>query len=186
MRLFIKNMVCPRCKMAVENVLNNLEIAYQDVRLGEVITTDELTDSQISDFRKEIESLGFELLDDSQKRIVEKIKSIIIGYIHYEQHDKMNLSEVLSSELNRDYSWLSKLFSVTQGLTIEQFAILQKTERIKELLTYGEKTLSEIAMDMGYSSVAHLSAQFKKITGMTPSQFKSQGISLRKGLDKIE
>lgn len=172
--------------MAIENVLKELNINYQDVRLGEVITSDELTNEDISVFRTKIEALGFELLDDNQKQIIEQIKAIIIDYIHHIQDKKTNLSEILSQRLHRDYSWLSKLFSTVEGITIEQYVILQKTERIKELLSYDEQTLSEIAIDMGYSSVAHLSAQFKRVTGMTPTQFKAQGISLRQSLDNLK
>ena len=186
MKLNVKNMVCPRCIMAVENVLRELDIDYHDVRLGEVITSDELTNAQLNDFRIKVEALGFELLDDMQKQTIEQIKAIIVESVHHTQQTKMNLSETLSSKLHRDYSSLSKLFSTTEGMTIEHYVMLQKTERIKELLSYGEQTLSEIAIDMGYSSVAHLSSQFKKITGMTPSQFKAQGISLRQSLDDVK
>lgn len=185
MKLYIKNMVCPRCIMAIEQTLKQSDIAYLSVRLGEVVTADELSDRQIARFRSEIEALGFDLLDDSQKQTIEQIKDIIIAYIHHTQEKKTNISEILSSKLRKDYSSLSKLFSSTEGITIEQYVILQKTERIKELLSYNEQTLSEIAVDMGYSSVAHLSAQFKKITGMTPTQFKSQGIHLRQSLDSL-
>lgn len=185
MKLYIKNMVCPRCIMAIEQTLKQLNIAYQSIRLGEVVTDNELTDSQIDQFRSEIEALGFELLNDSQKQTIEQIKDIIIAHIHHTQEKKTNISEIISSKLRKEYSSLSKLFSTTEGITIEQYVILQKTERIKELLSYDEQTLSEIAIDMGYSSVAHLSAQFKKITGMTPTQFKSQGIHLRQSLDRL-
>lgn len=185
MKLYIKNMVCPRCIMAIEQVLKQSDIAYRDVRLGEVITESKLTGDRIEEFRSKIESLGFELLNDNQKLIIEQIKDIIISYVRHTQEKKANISEIISSQLHRDYSSLSKLFSATEGITIEQFVILQKAERIKELLSYGQQTLSEIAVDMGYSSVAHLSSQFKKITGMTPTEFKAQGIHLRQSIDNL-
>lgn len=186
MKLYVKNMVCPRCIMAVKNVLREQSVDYQDVRLGEVITSGELTKEQLKDFRMKLKSLGFELLDDMQTKTIEQIKAVVIENVHHIQQTKMNLSDTLTLKLHRDYSWLSKLFSSTEGMTIEHYVMLQKAERIKELLSYGEKNLSEIAVDMGYSSVAHLSSQFKKITGMTPTRFKAQGISLRRSLDDLK
>jgi len=172
--------------MAVEQILERHRISYQDVRLGEVITGKDLTGDEIKSLREDLEKVGFELLDNEQQQVIEKIKAIIIQNIHYSGDKKFNLSHILSTELSRDYSSLSKLFSTTEGMTIEQFVILQKTERVKELLSYNQQNLNEIAFEMGYSSVAHLSAQFKKITGMTPTQFKSQGIRLRHGLDNVK
>jgi len=186
MKLFIKNMVCPRCIMAVENVLKKLDIHFLDIKLGEVITQKDLNKKQLTQLDNELNKLGFELLDDSQQQIIEKIKATIIEYIHHKKEYNSNFSQLLSSVLNKDYSYLSKLFSATEGITIEHFIILQKIERVKELLTYNEMTLSEIAIDMEYSSVAHLSSQFKKVTGLTPSQFKSQGINLRQTLDNLK
>ncbi len=185
MKLYIKNMVCPRCIMAVQTILNKLNIHYLDVRLGEVIM-DKLPDNEtLAMLRSELKDMGFDLLDDSQYQIIEQIKSVIIRQIHYNKIGTSNFSEILVSELHRDYSYISKLFSATEGITIEHYIILQKIERVKELLSYDQQTLSEISIEMGYSSVAHLSAQFKKVTGMTPSQFKSQDIHLRKGLDEV-
>lgn len=186
MKLTIKNMVCPRCIMAVQSILERLNISYLDIKLGEVIIDKDIKADKLLMLQSELESLGFELLDDGQQQIIEKIKSIIINQIHYSTEQNINLSERLSSELHRDYSSLSKLFSTTEGITIEHFVILQKTEKVKELLSYNQKSLSEIAFELGYSSVAHLSSQFKKVTGLTPSQFKSQGIHLRQGLDKLK
>ncbi|PXV69044.1 AraC-like DNA-binding protein [Dysgonomonas alginatilytica] len=185
MKLYIKNMVCPRCIMAVENTLNQLNIISLDVRLGEVVLANEIDKNQLSILRKELSNLGFELLDDSQQQLIEQIKAIAIKHVHYNDEQNLNISELLVSELHRDYSYLSKLFSTTEGITIEHFVILQKIERVKELLTYDLQTLSEIADELGYSSVAHLSAQFKKVTGLTPTRFKQQGIDLRRGLDQI-
>ncbi|MBD8346349.1 AraC family transcriptional regulator [Dysgonomonas sp. GY617] len=178
-------MVCPRCIMAVQNILNQLNITSLDVRLGEVVLANEIDKDQLNILRKELSNLGFELLDNSQQQLIEQIKASAIKLVHYNNEQNINLSELLTSELHRDYSYLSKLFSTTEGITIEHFVILQKIERVKELLTYDQQTLSEIADELGYSSVAHLSAQFKKVTGLTPTQFKQQGIDLRRGLDQI-
>lgn len=183
-KLQIKNMVCPRCIMAVENVLDEMKISAVEVRLGEVLLNQELNETELSTFKSKIEKLGFELLDDKNSALINKIKSIIIGQIH-EKNENFVLSELIASELNKEYSQLSKLFSATTGMTIEHFAILQKTEKVKELLVYDELSLKEIAYQLGYSSSAHLSAQFKKVTGFTPSAFKGLEISERKVLDSI-
>lgn len=185
MKLYIKNMVCPRCIMAVETILNQLNIPALDIRLGEVVLNSEIDKEQTTALRKELDRLGFELLDDSQQQLIEQIKAIVINQIHHTEEQNSNISDILVSELHRDYSYLSKLFSTTEGITIEHFVILQKIERVKELLTYDQQTLSEIADELSYSSVAHLSAQFKKVTGLTPTQFKQQGIELRRGLEEI-
>ncbi len=178
-------MVCPRCIMAVENILNHLNISPLDIRLGEVVLKEDINKEQTSVLRKELGRLGFELLDNNQQQLIEKIKAIAIKQVHYTDEQNLNISNILVSELHRDYSYLSKLFSTTEGITIEHFVILQKIERVKELLTYDQQTLSEIADELSYSSVAHLSAQFKKVTGLTPTQFKQQGIDLRRGLEEI-
>lgn len=185
MKLYIKNMVCPRCIMAVENILTGLNLQPLDVRLGEVIIAKDLNTEEIKTFRLALEKVGFELLDDNQQQLIEQIKTTIINHIHFSDETGFNISEILSRDLKKDYSLLSKLFSVTEGITIEHYTILQKTERVKELLTYNKQTLSEIAFILGYSSVAHLSSQFKKVTGLTPSKFKSQGIDLRKSIDQL-
>lgn len=185
MKLYIKNMVCPRCIMAVENIFTQLNIPVLDVRLGEVVLSSAIDKEQTNILRKDLEKLGFELLDDSQQQIIEQIKAIVIRQIHHTEEQNSTISDILVSELHRDYSYLSKLFSTTEGITIEHFAILQRIERVKELLTYDQQTLSEIADELSYSSVAHLSAQFKKVTGLTPTQFKQQGIDLRRGLEEI-
>lgn len=184
-KLQIKNMVCPRCIMAVENVLDEMKISPIEVRLGEVLLNQELNEAELSEFKITIEKLGFELLDDKNSALINKIKSIIISQIQNDQPQNINLSELISSELNKEYSQLSKLFSATTGMTIEHFAILQKIEKVKELLIYNEFSLKEISYRMDYSSSAHLSAQFKKVTGFTPSEFKSIGNSERKVLDGI-
>jgi AraC family transcriptional regulator len=185
MKLYIKNMVCPRCVKAVEQIFNNIGAKPLDVRLGEVLLSDSISSDQVESLKSQLLKLGFELLDDSLKQQIDQIKSIIIGHIHYKEDEKFVFSVVLADELHKDYSVLSKLFSETEGITIEQYVILQKIEKVKELLVYNEMNLNEISYKMNYSSVAHLSAQFKKVTGLTPSQFKAQGIHLRKFLNEI-
>ncbi len=185
MKVYVKNMVCPRCISAVEKIFNDINIKPLQTQLGEITLSNELSVKQTIELKSKLEFLGFELLDDNRKQQIEKIKAIIIDHIHHLEDGKFIFSEVISNELNKEYSQLSKLFSVTEGITIEQFVILQKTEKVKELLIYNQMNLSEIADKMGYSSVAHLSSQFKKTIGLTPSQFKAQGIQLRKTLDKL-
>lgn len=171
--------------MAVENVLGEMEISPIEVRLGEVLLDHELKETELSEFKSKIEKLGFELLDNKNSFLINKIKSIIIAQIQNNKSQNLNLSDLISSELNKEYSQLSKLFSTTTGMTIEHFAILQKTEKVKELLVYDELSLKEIAYKLGYSSSAHLSAQFKKVTGLTPSGFKRLGNFERKGIDVV-
>jgi AraC family transcriptional regulator len=185
MKLYIKNMVCPRCVNAVEQTFINIGANPVDVRLGEVLLSDPISSEQIESLKPQLLKLGFELLDDNLKQQIDKIKSIIISHIHYKEDEKFVFSEVLADELHKDYSVLSKLFSETEGITIEQYVILQKIEKVKELLAYNEMNLNEISYKLNYSSVAHLSAQFKKITGLTPTQFKAQGIHLRKFLNEV-
>ena len=168
MKLYIKNMVCPRCMKAVEQVFQSVDVKPLDIHLGEVLLKDPLTPAQLQSVDTQLRQQGFELLDDSKKQLIEKIKSIVIEHVHYKEDEKFIFSEVLAAELHKEYSVLSKLFSETEGVTIEQYVIQQKIERVKELLVYNEMNLNEIAFKLNYSSVAHLSAQFKKITGLTP------------------
>jgi len=185
MKLYIKNMVCPRCIRAVEQILQRINAKPVYVHLGEVLLQDPISAEQLESLKDQLLKLGFELLDDSLQQQIDQIKSIIIRHIHYQEDKKFVFSEVLANELHRDYSVLSKLFSETEGITIEQYVILQKIEKVKELLAYNEMNLNEISYKLNYSSVAHLSAQFKKVTGLTPSQFKAQGIHLRKFLNDV-
>lgn len=185
MKHFIKNMVCNRCINAVSSLLNEIKISYNSVQLGEITTTNELAQDEINTLKRKLSELGFELLDDAKKKIIEKIKTTIIQQVHYGDGDeRYNLSKVLASTLHKDYSYLSNLFSEVEGTTIEKYFINQKIEKAKELLVYDELTLNEIAFQLGYSSVAHLSAQFKKITGLTPTHFKNLG-GLRQAIDKV-
>ncbi len=178
-------MVCPRCITAVEKILHSIDVKYLQVQLGTVIIEKRLAPKQQIILIDKLEQLGFELLDDTRKQQIEKIKSVVINHIHHLEDSKFFFSEILAKELNKEYSQLSKLFSSTEGITIEQFVILHKIEKVKELLAYNQMNLNEIADKLGYSSVAHLSTQFKKITGLTPSQFKAQEIHLRTPLDLI-
>lgn len=184
-KLHIKNMVCPRCILSVEKIFAEINVKPLQILLGEVTIANKLNTNQSNQLVQKLESLGFELLDTERAQLIEKIKSIIINQIHYKQDTKFIYSEILSNTLNKEYSQLSKLFSITEGITIEQFVILQKIEKVKELLIYKQMNLSEIADKMGYSSIAHLSSQFKKTIGLTPTQFKSQGITLRKPIDNL-
>lgn len=179
-------MVCVRCIMVVRQELEKLTISATSITLGEVETRNIVDDQQLLQLRNNLSDLGFELLDDNKKKLIEKIKTVIIEQIHYNDADnKHNFSEILSHKLHKDYSYLSALFSDVESITIEKYIINQKIEKVKELLVYDELSLSEIAYKLGYSSVAHLSAQFKKTTGLTPSHFKRLGGIHRKPLDKV-
>ena len=179
-------MVCNRCITAVRTDFENLHIMPLHVGLGEVELKDDLPPQQISQLQENLNHLGFELLTDSRKKLIEKIKNYIIRHVHYNEIDeKKKFSILLSEKLNKDYSALSNLFSQVEGITIEKYIINQKIEKAKELLVYDELNLSEIAFKLGYSSVAHLSAQFKKITGLSPSNFKKLQNKNRRPLDKI-
>ncbi|MGN6801390.1 MAG: helix-turn-helix domain-containing protein [Ginsengibacter sp.] len=186
MKLFIKNMVCPRCIMSVEQILKENGLQPKSVQLGEVELLKEANKKQLQNLSADLEKVGFELLDDQKTQLIEKIKTLLIEKVQegdIEEH--FSIQKFLSKKILKDYSSLSKLFSEVEGITIEQFFILQKIEKTKEWLTYNELSLSEIAINLGYSSTQHLSNQFKKLTGMTPTTFKSLGGSLRKTIDKI-
>ena len=186
MKLFIKNMVCDRCIMVVQNELEKLGLDAKNIKLGEVILSKEITSLEKENLSKTLEPLGFEVIDDKKGRIIEKIKNIIIDLVHHQDSDvKTNLSDVLSDKLHHDYNYLSNLFSEVEGTTIEKYFIAQKVEKVKELLVYDELSLSEIANRLNYSSVAYLSNQFKKVTGLTPSHFKQIKEDKRKPLDKV-
>jgi AraC-like DNA-binding protein len=180
-------MVCHRCKLAVETELKKLKFHPLKVELGEVvIKEDTLTVEQKTQLANNLQQLGFELLDDKKQKLIEQIKTFIIEVVHYNKEQlQKNFSALIAEKLHHDYSSLSKLFSETEGITIEQFIITQKIEKVKELLTYDEKNLNEIAFDLDYSSTAHLSSQFKKVTGLTPTAFKQSNIHHRKTLDKV-
>jgi len=186
MHLYIKNMVCNRCILVVEQELQKLDIHNYKVILGEVEITNAIPKENLNQLQNNLSALGFELLDDSKTRLIERIKNVIIQYIRDNQEEnRQNFSDILSKALHKDYSYLSGLFSEVEGITIEKYIINQKIEKVKELITYDELSVSEIAYKLGYSSVAHLSNQFKKVTGLTPSHFKQVGQNKRKPIDKL-
>lgn len=184
--LHIKNMVCNRCIMVIINQLEQLDLHPLSVELGIVVLPDKITDEVYQSVKEAIEPFGFELIDDKKSQMIEQIKDTIIELVHYSDSDlKVNLSDYLASKFNRDYSSLSKLFSEVTNTTIEKYLIAQKIERAKELLVYGELSLNEIADQLNYSSAAYLSAQFKSVTGLTPSYFKKIKENKRKPLDEV-
>jgi AraC-like DNA-binding protein len=186
MQLYIKNMVCNRCIMVVKQVFEQEGLHPVNVKLGEVELEKAPADKQLATIKTNLASLGFEVLDDQKRKTIEKIRTTIIKLIHNgELDDNHKFSELLSNALHKDYSYLSKLFSEVEGITIEKYVILQKIERVKELLAYDELSLGEIAFQLGYSSVAHLSAQFKKVTGFNPSEFRKLKDHHRKSLDNV-
>lgn len=175
LKLFIKNMVSIRCKMIVRSILENMGLGYTVVESGEVDIIEGLSDDKKDQLRKDLLRYGLELLEDKKSILIEKIINIIIEMIHYsDELPKTNFSDYLSEKLNYEYTYnyVSQLFSEVKGITIEHFIISHKIEHAKELLMYNELTLTEIADKLHYSSVAHLSMQFKKITGLTPTFFK--------------
>jgi AraC family transcriptional regulator len=191
MVLHIKNMVCNRCKMVVEQELTKLGFKVDHVTLGEVtLPESELSKEQLERIDQALLQVGFERIDDRKARLIESVKNKIIERVHHVDSidRKFNWSDILADELNHDYNSLSNLFSSVEGITIEQYIIRQKIERAKELLFYDELNLSEIALKLGYSSVAHLSSQFKKITGLTPSELKKsrKPQDVRNPLDAVQ
>jgi len=180
-------MVCQRCIKVVKEVMAEQEIAYNRVELGKVLTSQPLEADQLTKLKARLQQEGFDIVEDQKVAITEKIKNLLITLVYEQPLDewKENLSAYLSRQLNKDYSTLSQLFSTVENITIEHFFILQKIERVKELLVYEQLQLSEIAWKMGYSSVAHLSAQFKKVTGFTPSDFKKQKQHVKRPIDKL-
>lgn len=187
MRLHIKNMVCNRCKEAVVALLKAEALHPLQVELGEVDVAEEVLPAALKDrLKAALLAAGFEWIDDRAGRLIEGIKATVIRAIHHSDGPPEEaFSTLLSRALHHEYSGLSKLFSETEGLTIEQYVIRQKIERVKELLVYDELPLGQIAWQVGYSSTAHLSAQFKKVTGMTPTDFKALHRKLRIPLDAV-
>lgn len=179
-------MVCIRCQMVVESELEKLGLHYIYVKIGEANIKENISTEQIQQFDKALRRSGLELMDNKKSVLVEKIKSAIIELVHYtEEQIKVNLSDFLSDKLNYDYTYLANLFSEVKGITIEKFYLSHKIEKVKELIIYDELNLSEIAYKMHYSSVAHLSNQFKKITGLTPSHFKELKNKRRNTLEDV-
>ena len=179
-------MVCNRCIMTVEKDLDHLSIPFKNVRLGEVELKKPIRADQKQKFSKMLNTQGFELLEDKNAALIERIKTLIIEMIHYsDAPPKSKYSVYIAENVNRDYHYLSSLFSSVTGITIERFIIVQKIERIKELLSYDEMNLNEITYLLGYSSIQHLSNQFKKEIGLSPTQYKKLKGNYRKSLDDL-
>jgi AraC family transcriptional regulator len=187
MLLHIKNMVCDRCMMIVRQQLEGLHFTVNQVSLGQAEISPEPNDEQLHLIASALKVPGFELISSETDKTVEAIKNAVIELVHHSDLSALRttFSEYISRKVNRDYAYLSRLFSNAQDMTIERFIIGQKVEKIKELLEYGELNLNEIAYQMGYSSSAHLSAQFKSVTGLTPTEFKVKCSRLRKPIDRI-
>ena len=186
MKLYIKYMVSLRCKMLVKSELEKLGFDYLTVDLGTVEIRGDITGKQREKFRLNLKKSGLELLDNKKNILVERIKGVIVEMIHYsEEIPKVNDSDYISEKLGYDYTYLSNIFSEVKGITIQQYVIMHKIEKVKELLLYDELTLTEIAYRLHYSSVAHLSNQFKKVTGLTPTYFKGVKEKREKNLEDL-
>lgn len=185
MHLYIKNMVCRHCIAAVKRALNELKLGYDEVSLGEVYFPESLSESQIHVLSDALKPLGFELLNDKRVRVIEQVKTALMEVLRSVILDDFQLSAFLQDRLGREYSAISKLFSEVEGITLERYFILLKVERVKELMVYDELSLAEIADQLGYSSPAHLSAQFKQVTGLPPSHFKKVAAEKRLPLNEI-
>jgi AraC-like DNA-binding protein len=186
LKLHIKNMVSNRCKMLVKSELEKLGLHHLKVELGEVEIMEDFSMKERNLLNVSLKKLGFEIIEDKKSILIERIKNIIIELVHYsEKQLKINLSDYLSEKLNHDYTYLANLFSENQGISIEHYFLTHKIERVKELLIYDELNITEIAYYTHYSSVAHLSNQFKKMTGLTPSQYKHLKNKIRKPLENV-
>lgn len=186
MQLRIKNMVCPRCVAAVRAAIERSGFMALGVRLGEADIVPDPDAAGLARLRGDLEALGFELLDDRRAQLVERIKTAVIELVHYDDRPlRVNLSDWIAGRTGADYGSASRLFSEMCGITVEKYFIAQKIERVKELLVYGGLSLAQIADAVGYSSAAHLSRQFKSVTGLTPSRFRRLGELRRRSLDEI-
>ncbi len=186
MKLFIKNMVCQRCILVVQSELQKVKLNYVSIDLGEVQLVNDITNEEKLQLTKALEKFGFELLNDENSVLINRIKSVLIDLLHNKNNDiKTPLSEYLSKKLHQDYSKISNLFSQIEGISIEKYFINLKIEKVKELIVYDELSLSEIANMLNYSSVSHLSHQFKKVTGFSPSYFKTIKENKRTAIDKF-
>jgi AraC family transcriptional regulator len=188
-KILIKNMVCNRCIKVVKEEFEKLGLDVRSIILGEVVVNGILNEERIDKIRKVLEENGFELIEDKRAKIIEKIKLVILDLVRNDneiEQTRQKDSDYIVDKLGMDYHYLSTLFSSVENITIEQYIILQRIERAKELLKYGELTLSEISYKLGYSSVQHLSNQFKKVTGLTASQFKNMTENTRKPLDHLK
>lgn len=188
MKLHIRNMVCNRCKMVVQAELLKLGLHPVAISLGEVeVTEDSLTAQQLTSLDDALRPLGFERVDDRKGKLIERMKAIVVERIWSQNavDEQYNWSGIMSRELNFEYGYLSGLFSSVEGITLEQYIIRQKVERVKEWLVYDELTLAQIAWKLGYSSPAHLSSQFKRVTGLSPSYFRTLKDNKRKPIDQL-
>jgi AraC-like DNA-binding protein len=186
MKIYIKYMVSLRCKMVVKEELKKLGLHFIVVDLGEIEIMEDISDIQREELKLALLRSGLELMDDKRAVLIEKIKNVIVEMVHYsDELPKVNYSDYISDKLNYDYTYLSNLFSEVKGITIQQFIIIHKIERVKELLLYDELNLTEISYRLQYSSVAHLSNQFKKITGLTPSEFKHLKFKQRNSIEEL-
>lgn len=186
MKLYIKNMVSNRCKIAVNDVFIRQGLVLQKVELGEVEILESISDEKYSNLKALLLNKGFELMEDRRDVLIERIKNIIIELVHHSDKSlKVNFSDYLSNILNYDYTYMANVFSDSQGISIEQYIISHKIERIKELILYNELSITEIAYELNYSSVAHLSGQFKKFTGLTPSYFKKLKLKRLENIENI-
>ena len=185
--IYVKNMVCNRCIRVVREELKQLGFTIEAIELGKVTIRGSLSEEDLLSIEKTLLSNGFERVNDRHHQVIEQVKTIIIEHVHHGRSipGHINFSEYLEQQIGVNYSSISKLFSSFEGVTIEKYLILQKIERVKELLAYDEQTLSEIAYELDYSSVAHLSGQFKKVTGLTPTEFKKMAGNRRKPLDQV-
>lgn len=186
MEIYIRNMVCSRCIMVVSGIFRDAGFKDAAVQLGKVTTREEIPGDKLKAIETELNKVGFELINDSRSQLIEQIKQLTIDYVYHQSgDDRKNFSDFLTDHIPLDYNYLSTLFSSVEGVTIEKHLINMKIERVKELLVYHDKTLSEIAWELGYSSVAHLSGQFKKVTGFTPSYFRELKEQKRNSIDKV-
>lgn len=187
MVLHVKNMVCDRCVLVVRQQLEHLGFVVTEISLGKVTVTPEPAPVQVLEISAAFQVLGFELIDKDKDQLIEQIKTKVIELVHYSDLSsiKQSLTTLLAENLNKEYGYLSRLFSDAEGITMEKYIIQQKVEKVKELLEYGELNLNEIAWRMGYSSSAHLSTQFKSVAGVPPSKYKTQSSGRRKPLDQV-
>lgn len=187
-QIFIKNMVCNRCIKVVKEEIEKLGFEVQTINLGEVVVNTSSNNINYIALKKSLEENGFELIDDKKAKAIEKVKNVVVELIHQQDGEPIhiNFSDLIAERVGMDYNYLSSLFSSLENTTIERYIILQRIEKVKELLVYNELTLSEIAWKTGYSSVQHLSNQFKKITGLTPSHFKKIKENKRRALDQVK
>ncbi len=186
--IHIRNMVCQRCVLAVEGILKELGIAYHNVSVGEAQLCREISPPQEQALSAKLQQIGLELIDNRRSGLIEKAKQLILLKARNEAPEAqqaLKLSAYLTDNLHLDYTYLSSLFSSVEGRTIENYFILQRIEKAKELLAYEQHTLSEIAWELGYSSTAHLSNQFRKVTGLTPTHFRKIGLARRRPLDEV-